>query len=220
LAVLAMAGVSSATTTVSVGDQMWFNGWNTALLGGPITVNPVVPSTFDTFTTFCLTPEGVLWVNGNGSPVYQVTGMAQSTSAHASWLYAGYLNGSLPDYTNDLRHNNAVQYGLWSSTGSSDAFLALHVGSKTADLNQAITDYNTTYGWNAGQVGATSNVFFVTNLKRVDSPNEVTQDIAVLVTMVTPGVDNPIPEPITMSLVGMGIVGLGGYIRRRMKVAQ
>ena len=29
-----------------------------------------------------------------------------------------------------------------------------------------------------------------------------------------------VPEPITMSLVGMGIFGLGGYIRRRAKVAK
>jgi hypothetical protein len=31
---------------------------------------------------------------------------------------------------------------------------------------------------------------------------------------------DPVPEPITMTLVGMGIFGLGGYIRRRVKVAQ
>jgi hypothetical protein len=30
----------------------------------------------------------------------------------------------------------------------------------------------------------------------------------------------PVPEPITMSLVGMGIFGLGGYIRRRAKAAK
>ena len=29
-----------------------------------------------------------------------------------------------------------------------------------------------------------------------------------------------VPEPITMSLVGMGIFGLGGYIRRRAKAAK
>ena len=29
-----------------------------------------------------------------------------------------------------------------------------------------------------------------------------------------------VPEPITMALVGMSIFGLGGYIRRRVKVAK
>ncbi len=32
--------------------------------------------------------------------------------------------------------------------------------------------------------------------------------------------DSAVPEPITMSLVGMGIFGLGGYIRRRAKAAK
>ena len=198
----------------AVGDQMYFGEWATVdpdrTQGGSFTAHSLPPSTFPNFKTFCAEAEGDVIVDGGPSYAYRIIEIGLSNdgddrntiSSHTAWLYTAFLNNTLPNYTADVRHEAAVQYGVWNSLGYSDSELA-----GMGDLNtQARSDYFA-YGWDTtpgdwfgyGQIRIAQMQYLADG-----SP---AQDILVYII--------PAPEPTSLSLLALGGLTLFWHRQRR-----
>jgi hypothetical protein len=130
-----------------------------------------------------------------------------SMTTQTAYLYTSFLNGSLPGFTDTLAQEEALQYGIWSSMGYTDAQLAAHGGLLDGNLAQAESDF-VTLGWNVTPV--TWSGFGNVEIASLNSlsGNNPAQDILVIET-------TPVPEPAAMGLLGIGLVGLIAVKRPR-----
>jgi len=192
----------------AVGDQMYFGQYD-ALGGGSFTAHSLSPSTFPDFRTFCAEAEGDVYVDAGPSYAYRIVeiglsndGNAQNTmSEHTAWLYMAFLNNTLPNYTADVRHDAAVQYGVWHSLGYSDSLLA-----SLNDLDtQAQSDYFA-YGWDTtpGSWSGYGHIR-IAQLQYLTDGSPA-QDILVYVA---------VPEPTSLALLALGGLTLLWHRRRR-----
>lgn len=129
IALLLIVSATGAQAGVIVGDRMYFDNYNFSQ-GGSFTAEPVSPSTWKPFKTFCVQMEQHIYVNSGSSATYQVEsiglsndtpGNPLSINSHVAWLYTAFEGGTLPGFVNDSAHEAAVQYGVWHSVGYSDA---------------------------------------------------------------------------------------------------
>jgi probable HAF family extracellular repeat protein len=105
-------------------------------------------------------------------------------------------------------YNDSSAYGIndaglvvgWATNNDISGHAFLYNGGSMIDLNTLIDPSS---GWTLDQALAINDEGQIVG----DGYNSLTGETAFLLT--------PVPEPLTMIAVGMGIAGLGGYIRRR-----
>ncbi len=210
LVLVVASSVVQAGSVLTVGDEIYFGNWS----GGTFTAYPTGTSNFTTFDTFCAYLQGMLYVNGGTGYTYQVTGLGHvnqggaSMTAQTAYLYTGFVNGTLPGYTGTVLQQQAIQYGIWSSLGATDAQLQAEGGAiLQGNLAAAEAEYNS-MGWNVtpGSWSGFGNVEIAT-LTSLNGNNPA-QDILVMTV--------PVPEPTAMGLLGLGLGGLVVVRRKRL----
>lgn len=187
--------VHAPADVIKVGDRLYADGWLGGQATGPITIHPITPSNFPAFKTFCAELGQNIYVNGGPGYDYYVSkigfssdGDHKNLTEHVAWLYSAYLKGTLFNYTDDTRHDNALQYGIWSSLGYTDAELSRH----GYDINQFRSDYQS-YGWNATPTSWSGfGDIRIANLLSHDANGGQAQDQLVAV-----------PEPASALLLGI-----------------
>lgn len=165
------------------------------------------------FTGFCVDIYQNIWGGANGSvsmiPVSKVHGGLQ-----AAWLYNRYLDNAVAAAAhNDFAPLGGLQVAIWETVVDDYTNFNLNTGNfSVSGLNQvALTDANTYLAdlkanFNATGLNSMYAIMYSTGL----------QDM--LIRLPLPGVSDPpagTPEPATMVLMGIGLIGLAGFVRHR-----
>lgn len=213
---LALQAVPTAAHAgVQTGDPLYFGNYNFTT-GGSVTAYAEGSSTWQPFKTFCVQLEQTINVNNGPSSEYKVEsigyandtpGNALSINAHIAWLYTSFLNGSLPNFTDDLTHEAALQYGIWHSLGYTDTQISNDGFGYYLNCGGAKDDY-AAYGWTT--TPGTWSGFGNVRVMEIETygNNAPAQDLLCTVPSV--------PEPATMTLLALGGLAL---LKRRRRTA-
>jgi len=199
-ALVLLSGISAMADPVKVGDIVSFvRGPGTGSGGEFILHKAGVP----VFSTFCVQTAELLSLSPDFDPVrwpYSIGGITEQIVLAGSkpldhksaWLYTQFRQNTLPGYGGADADANALQNAIWASEG----LVALAPGAATTWYDMAVAA-----GWqDNGDVR-------VINLKYSNGRLDA-QDVLVLQT--------PVPEPLSMTLVGVGLAAAAGIRRRRI----
>ena len=203
VSVLAMCLVFSATavlaTPVEVGDTVKFLSTGGTTGGGAFTIYDLTQNV--TFGSFCLERNEYISIGGTYI-VDGVTGAAVSggvggaiggsdpLSGKTAWLFYNFTMGTLSGNTGSTSDQNLLQQAIWMLEGELD----IDASNKFYALATTGVDV-----WGDGYIGPVR----VLNLKTA-SGGPVQDQLVVT------------PEPISLLLLGLGLMGVAG-VRRKIK---
>jgi hypothetical protein len=181
--------------------------------GGEFGVSKINPPAQDNmFTTFCLeTNEYVefgVTFRVDGLDEYAVAGGSGGShpdplDARTAYLYYHFAMGSLANYNNDIASADALQKAIWFIEQENGGENNFFVAQAQAAINAG--------EWSGLANVRVMNLVFDESVQQTGTTNPLTREVnkQSLLTLV--------PEPLTILLLGLGLVGLAGLRRAEKK---
>jgi len=162
-------------------------------------------------TTGVFNPVAVAGTGGSGIPPNVYMSKNGSDAQYDGYSYTTpayqYFSNPALNPTNDI---DSIQLGIGLSARATDT-------NQYGDLGVYGPTWIATEAWNLTSLNSPITVAVSVGPSSAYFTGAGTGQNAIFDSVV--GDSLLIPEPITMTMLGLGIFGLGGYIRRRVKVA-
>ncbi len=202
---------------VSVGDDVLWDGSGVGS-GGEFGFS-VVGSANSNWSTFCAETDQALATSGTSM---EVTGISNYNTSYmngsstggtgmtdtVAWLYWSFTEGDLypshnnPNNSNYRKKQQDLQYLIWSELGLPlpNNSYTYHDANRVSGWLSSATLATTTGGWN-------NDDLVKVQILQLGGY----QDVLIV------GTANPVPEPTTMALLGIGLIGLVAVGRKKAK---